>query len=279
MREIDVKTITDAVESLCISACTDLEPDVEKAIREAGEKEESQFGKEILNQIIENMEYARKEHMPCCQDTGMTVVFAKIGQEVHITGGAFADAVNQGVRQGYEKGYLRKSVLDPITRINTKDNTPAVIHMELVPGDKLTLSVAPKGAGSENMGRLAMLKPSAGIEGVKDFILETVRIAGPNPCPPLTVCVGIGGTMEKAAILSKEQMLRPIGSVNEDATLAALEAELLEKINRLGIGPMGLGGRVTALAVHIGKYPTHIAELPVAVTLQCHAARHKTVVL
>ena len=209
----------------------------------------------------------------------MAVIFAEIGQDVHIAGGDFTQAVNQGVRQGYEKGYLRKSVLDPVSRMNTKDNTPAVIHTQIVPGDRIKLSIAPKGAGSENMGQLKMLKPSQGIEGIKQFVIDTVKQAGPNPCPPLTVCVGIGGTMEVAALTAKKQMLRPIGSKNPDPVLEKLEQELLEAVNCLGIGPMGLGGVVTALAVHIGTYPTHIAELPVAVNLQCHAARHKSIVL
>ena len=279
MREIRTEEIISTIERLCIEACTDLEPDVEAALRRAWETEVSPFGRETMRQILENMELARKEKLPCCQDTGMTIVFLEVGQEVHITGGSLTEAVNQGVRQGYEKGYLRKSVLDPISRVNTRDNTPAVIHTKIVEGDRLTIAIAPKGAGSENMGQLRMLKPSQGIEGVKEFVLETVRMAGSNPCPPITVCVGIGGTMEKAALLAKEQMLRPLGEKNPDETLAALEAELLEKINSLGIGPMGLGGVNTALAVHIGKYPTHIAELPVAVNLQCHAARHKKAVL
>jgi fumarate hydratase subunit alpha len=278
MREISSAAISEAVQRLCIQACTNLGPDIEQALKKAYASEISPFGKETLSQIIENMEYARKECIPCCQDTGMAVVFLKIGQDLHIGGDVYA-AVNEGVRRGYEKGYLRKSVLDPLTRVNTKDNTPAVIHITLVPGDQLEITVAPKGAGSENMGRLKMLKPSDGIEGVKDFVVETVELAGANPCPPLTVCVGIGGTMEKAALLAKEQVLREIGSKNPDPSLAALESELLCRINSLGIGPMGLGGVHTALAVHIAAYPTHIAELPVAVNLQCHAARHKTAVL
>ncbi|MGI6168159.1 MAG: fumarate hydratase [Christensenellales bacterium] len=278
MRELSAAAITQAVQRLCIDACTNLGPDISQALGNAHSSEISPFGRETLAQIIENMEYARENCLPCCQDTGMAVVFLKLGQDLHIQGNLY-DAINEGVRQGYEAGYLRKSVLDPLTRINTKDNTPAVIHTTITPGDILEISVAPKGAGSENMGRLSMLKPSDGTEGIKNFVIETVELAGANPCPPLTVCVGIGGTMEKAALLAKEQVLREIGSKNPDPLLAQLEAELLCHINGLGIGPMGLGGLTTALAVHIATYPTHIAELPVAVNLQCHAARHKTIVL
>ena len=236
------------------------------------------FGKEILSQLISNIEIAREKQMPACQDTGLAVVFADIGQDVHIEGDLFK-AIEEGVRQGYKDGYLRASSVSPLTRQNPGDNTPPIVHYDIVPGDKLTLNIAPKGFGSENMSALKMLTPSSGIEGVKAFIIDTVKTAGANPCPPIVLGVGIGGTMEKAALIAKRQLLREIGSKNPDPYLAELEAELLSKINDLGIGPGGLGGDTTALAVFIDTYPTHIAGLPVAVNMQCHAARHKTVVL
>ena len=275
MREIDVGRITEAVAELCVKACLYLGDDVVALLRKAKAEEESDFGLYVIDCLLENLEIAAREQIPICQDTGMTVVFLEIGQDLHLVGGDLTEAVNAGVRRGYQEGYLRKSVLSPLSRINTKDNTPAVIHTKIVPGDRLKITVAPKGAGSENMSRLKMLKPAEGLEGVKDFILETVIKAGGNPCPPVIVGVGIGGTMEKAAYISKKALLRRAGTHNPDPSIAELEQEMLESINKTGIGPMGLGGRTTALAVHIDTYPTHIAGLPVAVNIQCHAARHK----
>lgn len=279
MREVHVNKITKTIEDLCVKACCHLGDDVKELLKKRSLEETSEFGKNIFDQIFANIQIAELEGIPLCQDTGMAVVFLEVGQNVHIVGGDLEAAVNEGVRRGYEKGYLRKSVLDPISRINTKDNTPAVIHTEIVPGDKLKIIVAPKGFGSENMSRLQMLKPSDGIEGVKDFILQTVTSAGANPCPPLIVGVGIGGTMEKAALLAKKALLRRAGSHNPNPEIARLEKEMLQRINETGIGPQGLGGRVTALAVHIDTYPTHIAGLPVAVNLQCHVARHREAIL
>jgi len=279
MREIHVKEITKAIEDLCIKSCCYLGDDVKELLKKRRLEETSEFGKNIFDQIFDNIQIAESEEIPLCQDTGMTVVFLEIGQDVHIIGGNLETAINEGVRQGYEKGYLRKSVLDPITRVNTGDNTPAIIHTEIVPGNKLKITVAPKGFGSENMSRLQMLKPSDGIEGIKDFILQTVILAGANPCPPVIVGVGIGGTMEKAALLAKKALLRKAGTHNQDPEIARLEKEMLQRINETGIGPQGLGGKVTALAVHIDTYPTHIAGLPVAVNMQCHVARHCEIVL
>lgn len=279
MREVHINKITKTIEDLCVKACCHLGDDVKELLKKRSLEETSEFGKNIFDQIFANIQIAELEGIPLCQDTGMAVVFLEVGQDVHIVGGDLEAAVNEGVRRGYEKGYLRKSVLDPISRINTKDNTPAVIHTEIVPGDKLKIIVAPKGFGSENMSRLQMLKPSDGIEGVKDFILQTVTSAGANPCPPLIVGVGIGGTMEKAALLAKKALLRRAGSHNPNPEIARLEKEMLQRINETGIGPQGLGGRVTALAVHIDTYPTHIAGLPVAVNLQCHVARHREAIL
>lgn len=279
MREIHVREITRAIKELCIKACCYLGDDVKKLLKQQSLEETSEFGKNIFEQIFENIQIAESEEIPLCQDTGMAVVFLEVGQDVHIIGGDLESAVNEGVRQGYEKGYLRKSVLDPISRINTGDNTPAVIHTKIVPGNKLKITVAPKGFGSENMSRLKMLKPSDGIEGIKDFILQTVILAGANPCPPVIVGVGIGGTMEKAALLAKKALLRKAGSHNPDPGIAQLEKEMLQRINETGIGPQGLGGRVTALAVHIDTYPTHIAGLPIAVNMQCHVARHCEIIL
>ena len=279
MREVHINKITKTIEDLCVKACCHLGDDVKELLKKRSLEETSEFGKNIFDQIFANIQIAELEGIPLCQDTGMAVVFLEVGQDVHIVGGDLEAAVNEGVRRGYEKGYLRKSVLDPISRINTKDNTPAVIHTEIVPGDKLKIIVAPKGFGSENMSRLQMLKPSDGIEGIKDFILQTVTSAGANPCPPLIVGVGIGGTMEKAALLAKKALLRRAGSHNPNPEIARLEKEMLQRINETGIGPQGLGGRVTALAVHIDTYPTHIAGLPVAVNLQCHVARHREAIL
>ena len=275
MRQIHFDNIVDVVEKLCMDANYHLNEDIFEALRSGLNVEESETGKAVLSQLIENAELAGSCNRAICQDTGMAVVFADIGQDVHITGGSFKDAINEGVRRGYSKGFLRNSVVrDPINRVNTGDNTPAIIHYDLVEGDHLKLTIAPKGFGSENMSAVRMLKPSDGLEGVKAFISETVDRAGPNPCPPVIVGVGIGGTMEKAAILSKRALLRPLNIKNSIDYVRSLEEEMLEMINRLGIGPAGLGGRVTALAVNIEVYPTHIAGLPVAVNMGCHATRH-----
>jgi len=275
MRKINVKQITDAVAKLSIDSNYYLCPDVLNQLKASLKSESSKLARKILSEIIENAKIAANENMPMCQDTGITVVFLEIGQGVEITGGDLYLAVNEGVRKGYLEGYLRKSVVsDPINRVNTKDNTPAVIHTDIVPGNKIKIIIAPKGAGSENMSKLAMLKPSDGIEGVKNFIIETVKSAGAGPCPPIIVGVGIGGTMEMAALLSKKALLRKIGGKS-----SKLEKELLTQINKLGIGPMGLGGRTTALAVHIETYPCHIASLPVAVNIGCHANRHKEIII
>lgn len=275
MRDIDVSQITQAVKKMCISANYYLNDDIRKKLEESKSKETYETAKNILDIILKNADIARDEDRPICQDTGMAVVFVEIGQEVHIVGGSIEDAINEGVRQGYTEGYLRKSVVkDPLNRVNTGDNTPAVIHYDIVDGDKLKIIVAPKGFGSENMSALKMLKPSDGLDGVKKFILETVDKAGPNPCPPMVIGVGIGGTMEKAAFLAKKALLRPVNVRNDIEYVKSLEAEMLENVNKLGIGPSGLGGRVTALAVNIEVFPTHIAGLPVAVNINCHATRH-----
>ena len=279
MREIDASLITDAVKRLSIEANCHLTDDIKYCIASAREREEWGAAREILDRIIENYTIADEMDQPVCQDTGVACVFLKIGQDVHVTGD-ISEAVNEGVRRGYSEGYLRKSVVaDPLERVNTGDNTSAMIYYELVPGDKLEITVAPKGFGSENMSRIAMLRPSDGIEGVKDFVLKTVEEAGPNPCPPIVVGVGIGGTFDKAAYLAKRALLRPVDVRNEKPLYRALEEELLEAINSLGIGPQGFGGRTTALAVNIEEYPTHIAGLPVAVNINCHVTRHKTEVL
>jgi len=254
--------------------------DILNGLKEGLEKEESEIGKEILNQLIENAKIAKEEEIAICQDTGMAVLFVDIGQEVHVAGGSLTEAINEGVRRGYGLGYLRKSVVkDPIYRENTNDNTPAVIHYNIVDGDKIKIVLAPKGFGSENMSAVKMLKPSDGIEGVKKFIIDTVSVAGPNPCPPVVVGVGIGGTMEKAAILAKQALIRPIDKRSDIEYVRELEKEMLNSINKLGIGPSGLGGRVTALAVNIEVFPTHIAGLPVAVNMSCHATRHAEAVI
>ena len=280
MRPIRAETIAETIAELCRRSNFELGADVLQALKDAVPVEESPVGREVLARLVENAEIAREEQVPMCQDTGLTVVFAEIGQDVHIVGGSLEDAINAGVAKGYGEGYLRKSVIrHPLDRVNTGDNTPAVIHTEIVPGDRLRLIVAPKGGGSENMSGVRMLKPSDGVEGVKRFVLELVEAAGSNPCPPIIVGVGIGGTMEKAAILAKKALLRRVGKCNPNRADAALEAELLELVNSTGIGPAGLGGRVTALAVHVLSYPCHIASLPVAVNIQCHAARHEEAVL
>ncbi|MBI5287321.1 MAG: fumarate hydratase [Deltaproteobacteria bacterium] len=278
MRNIPTPEITSKVKELCIRAACELGNDVVMALKGVRVGEESPIGQEVLDQLIENAGIALEETLPMCQDTGIAVFFVDIGRDVFMDG-SLEDAINEGVRQGYRDGFLRKSVCHPVNRKNTGDNTPAIIHTRIVEGDRLKIIFAPKGAGSENMSRLAMLKPAEGLEGVKRFVLNAVREAGGNPCPPIVVGVGIGGNFEKAAILAKEALLREVSSQNPDKELAVLERELLDDINRLGIGPMGLGGRSTALAVHIKTFPCHIASLPVAVNIQCHAARHKEVVI
>lgn len=280
MRTIHTKDITEAVKKLCIEANIYLGNDIKGAICAAEKKETSETAKTILTRLCENMHVAETRGIPVCQDTGMAVVFAEIGQDVHITGGLLRDAINAGVAQGYTEGYLRKSVVsDPIERKNSGDNTPAVLYCDVVPGDKLTITVAPKGFGSENMGALKMLKPADGLQGVKDFVIETVKRAGANPCPPIVVGVGIGGTMEYSTFLAKKALLVELDRENENPFYAALEHELLEKINALGIGVQGFGGANTALGVKILTYPTHIAGLPCAVNINCHVTRHKTAVL
>ena len=280
MRTVQTSKITQAVKEMCMEVNIKLSDDVKEAILEAKDREESQLGKQILGQLEKNMEIAADQSIPICQDTGMTVVFMKIGQDVHFEGGFIGDAVNEGIRQGYEEGYLRKSVVkDPVERINTNDNTPGIIHYEIVPGDEVEITVAPKGFGSENMSRLYMLKPADGIEGIKEAILETVKLAGPNACPPIVVGVGIGGTFEKCALLAKKALTRELNSSSEIPYVKELEEEMLQKINDLGIGPGGLGGKVTALGVNIETMPTHIAGMPCAVNISCHVTRHKTEVI
>jgi fumarate hydratase subunit alpha len=275
MREVEVAEITQVVRDLLIDANTDLGEDVVAALQRASEEEESPMGREILEELLHNARIARKEGMALCQDTGLAVVFIELGQEVHLTGGALTEAVNEGVRQGAQEGYLRPSLCHCLTRRNTADNTPAVIHMEVVPGDHVKIIVLPKGGGSENMSGIAILTPAAGLGGVKKYVIERVKASGANPCPPIIVGVGIGGSFDQAAIIAKKALLRPIGSPNPDPEVAAIEADLLERINDLGIGPAGYGGRITALAVHVAMIPCHIASLPVAINIQCHAHRHK----
>ncbi len=275
MREIDVSEVTKAVKEMSISVCYELSEDTEKCIRDAAEKEDSPLGKKVLDSLMENLEIARKDRIPICQDTGMAVIFLEVGQEVHFTGAPIEEAVNEGVRQGYTEGYLRKSVVsDPLIRKNTGDNTPAVIYYKIVPGDQVRITMTAKGFGSENMSQVFMLKPAQGMDGVRDSILKAVEDAGPNACPPIYVGVGIGGTFEKAALMSKEALLRPAGQRSDIPWVKDLENELLDRINQLGIGPGGLGGRCTCLDVHINTYPTHIAGLPVAVNICCHVNRH-----
>ena len=275
IREINVKELTDNISEMCIQANHYLSPDMDACMKQAVETEKSELGKKILNQLQENLEIADKEMIPICQDTGMAVIFMEIGQDVHFVGGDFEEAVNEGVRRGYVDGYLRKSVVkDPLIRENTKDNTPAILHTKIVPGDKVKITIAPKGFGSENMSRVFMLKPADGIEGVKHAILTAVKDAGPNACPPMVVGVGIGGTFEKCALLAKQALTRPVDEHSDIPYVKDLEEEMLSKINQLGIGPGGLGGTTTALAVNINTYPTHIAGLPVAVNICCHVNRH-----
>ena len=276
MRTINTDEIIQTVKEMCIEANLKLSEDMEQAVRNAAEEEDSVLGRQILSQLCENLDIAAEDQIPICQDTGMAVFFINVGQDVHVEGMNLTDAVNEGVRQGYTEGYLRKSVVrDPLIRENTKDNTPAVIHYEIIPGDKIEITVAPKGFGSENMSRVCMLKPADGIEGVKNAVIETVKLAGPNACPPVVVGVGVGGTFEKCALLAKKALTRDIDSENSIEYVAELEKELLNEINKLNIGPGGLGGNVTALGVNIETYPTHIAGLPVAVNMCCHVNRHK----
>jgi fumarate hydratase subunit alpha len=279
MREIHVDEIRDNVAQICIEASYDLSEDVCNAFDRAQETETAPAAKEVIGLLKENARIAREDRIPICQDTGIAVFFVEIGQDLRIKNGFLTDAINEGVRKGYKEGYLRKSVVDPLTRRNTGDNTPAIIYTEVVPGDKLRISFMPKGAGSENMSDIRMLRPTEGTEGIKAFVLECVKKAGANPCPPIVVGVGIGGTFEKAAVMAKKSLLRYIGSPNPKLELASLEEELLKAVNRTGIGPEGLGGKVTAMAVHIESHPCHIASLPVAVNINCHAARHKTIIL
>ncbi|AXU26914.1 TPA: fumarate hydratase [Clostridioides difficile] len=279
MRKIKSEQIVEQVKKLCIEASLYLGEDVLSCIKEKAKSEKSEVGKNILNILVENAEIAKEKNIPICQDTGMAVFFVEIGQEVLIEGDTLTDAINEGVRQGYEEGYLRKSVVSPIDRVNTKDNTPAVIHYDMVKGDKIKIEFAAKGFGSENMSKMKMLKPSDGLEGIKKFIIDTVSEAGPNPCPPMVIGVGIGGTVDKCAQIAKKALFRELGEFNKDENIAKLESELLTAINKLGIGPQGLGGTTTALGLNIETFPTHIAGLPVVVNINCHASRHKKVVI
>lgn len=280
MREIHSSIITDAVERLFIDACCNIGADVRSAIEESIKYEDSPHGRNILEQTLKNFEIAERQNIPICQDTGMAVVFLELGQDLHITGDYLNDSINEGVRRGYKNGYLRKSVVSsPIERINTKDNTPAIIHVDIVPGDKLRITAVPKGFGSENMSAVKMLKPSDGINGIKEFVLDTVVRAGSNPCPPIILGIGIGGTFEMCTLLAKKSLLRDLTKSSDDPSIASLEKDILTEINNSGIGPQGLGGRVTCLGVNILSYPTHIAGLPVAVNMQCHVSRHKQTIL
>jgi fumarate hydratase subunit alpha len=279
MREIHAETIKEKVKEAALSANVNLGADVIEGLRQALERETSPVGREILGHLLENARIAREENIPICQDTGLVVIFAELGQEVVITGGDFRTSLTQAIREAYAEGYLRKSVCHPFTRKNTGDNTPIIIHLDLVPGDRLKLWIVPKGGGSENMSRLHMLSPSAGWPGIRDRVVEAVSDAGPNPCPPTIVGIGIGGNFEQSAILAKKALLRPLGSTHPDPELAKLESALLEEINKTGVGPQGLGGRVTSLGVHINLMPCHIASLPLAINIQCHASRHTELVL
>lgn len=279
MREVNSKVIEDSVMKMCIDGCINLDKSVIDSFKENREKESSEVAINILDILIENANIAKETNKPLCQDTGMAVFFVKIGQDVHITGDNITDAINKGVSRGYTEGYLRKSVVSPIERLNTNDNTPAVIHYDIVKGDKIEIDYAAKGFGSENMSQMKMLKPSDGIDGIKEFILKVVKEAGPNPCPPIVVGVGIGGTVDKCAQIAKKSLFREIGVHNKDKFIEDLEKEMLEKVNNLGIGQQGLGGKTTALAVNIESYPTHIAGLPVVVNINCHSSRHKKVII
>jgi fumarate hydratase subunit alpha len=279
MRDIHVEEIRDNVAQICIDAAYVLSEDVLTAFDRAVETETSPGAKEIIGLLKENARIAKDEHIPICQDTGIAIFFVEVGQDLRIKNGFLNDAINEGVRKGYKDGYLRKSVVDPITRKNTGDNTPAIIYTEVVPGDRLKISFMPKGAGSENMSSIRMLRPTEGVEGIRNFVLECVQRAGANPCPPVVIGVGIGGDFEKAALIAKKALLRHVGSPNPKLELASLEETLLKAVNKTGIGPEGLGGKITAMAVHVESYPCHIASLPVAVNINCHAARHKTIIL
>lgn len=279
MREIKVQEVTAAVKQAAMDADYQLGEDMLRALARGAKEEESPVGQEIFRQLLENARIAQEELIPICQDCGLAVVFADVGQDVHLVGGDFNEAIQEGIRQGYQEGFLRKSMCDPFTRKNTGDNTPAVVYTSIIPGDQVKLMVVPKGGGSENMSRVHMLRPAAGLAGIREKVIETVREAGANPCPPTIIGVGIGGTFEQAALLAKKSLLREIGSKNPEEELAVLEDELLIAINNLGIGPQGLGGRLTSLAVHVNRMPCHIASLPLAVNVQCHASRHKEVIL
>ncbi len=279
MKTIEYNDVVGKVKEICMTSNFELEDDVIESYRKSREREESDAGKDVFDQLLKNAEIAKKEKLALCQDTGFAVFFVELGDDVKINGGNLVDAINQGVIQGYEEGYLRKSICHPFSRKNTGDNTPAIVHVDLVPGDKLKIIIAPKGGGSENMSRVTMLKPSDGVEGIKDYVVNRVRESGANPCPPTVVGVGIGGTFEKAALIAKKALLRPIGSKNPDPELAEIEEDILNRINDLGIGPHGFGGRITSLAVHIEMHPCHIASLPLAVNINCHSSRHKEIVL
>jgi len=279
VRQISAREITKTVKRLCIEANTLLGEDVMEALRKGHETEESPLGKDVILQILENARISKEEGVALCQDTGLAVVFVELGQDVHVVEGDLIESINEGVRQGYRDGYLRKSSLDPLVRENFGDNTPAIIHTEIVPGDTFRLMVATKGFGAENMSRVALFAPAVGIEGVMKYVVDRIEEAGPNACPPVIVGVGIGGNLEKAAIIAKKSLLRPIGQRHANPEIARLEQELLEEVNKLGIGPQGFGGRITALDVHIETYPTHIGSLPVAVNIQCHCHRHKEAIL
>jgi len=280
LRRINTKRITKAVKKLFVEANTVLGEDVVGALRHALSREESETGKQVLKKIIENSDIARRKKMPICQDTGLAVVFVELGQDIHIVGGELHTAIEEGVRQAYEEGYLRKSICDPLTRKNTTDNLPAIIHVDIVAGDRMKIIAMPKGGGSENVSAAKMLTPAAGIEGIKKFVVETVEAAGANPCPPIIVGVGIGGSLEQACVMAKKALLRPVGEANRiDERVEQMEKELYQSVNNLGIGPAGLGGRVTALAVNIEMMPCHIASLPVAINIQCHVARHKEITI
>lgn len=279
MRTVDSREITNKVAQMCIDGCINLDKSVVNSLKDYREKESSSIGKNILDILIKNAEIAGDREMPLCQDTGMAVFFVKVGQDILIEGDTLTEAINKGVSKGYTEGFLRKSVVSPLKRVNTKDNTPAVIHYDFVKGDKIEIEYAAKGFGSENMSQMKMLKPSDGVEGIKDFVLKVVKEAGPNPCPPMVVGVGIGGTVDKCAQIAKKALFREIGEKNPDNSISDLEEELLYKVNKLGIGPQGLGGDTTALAVNVEVYPTHIAGLPVVVNINCHSSRHKKVII
>lgn len=279
MKNINVKLIEETVRNMCIDGCINLDKSVIDSFKKNRERETSQVAISIFDVLIENAKIAKETDKPLCQDTGMAVFFVKVGQDVHIEGGSITDAINNGVRRGYTEGYLRKSVVSPIDRVNTKDNTPAIIHYDIVEGENIEIEYAAKGFGSENMSQMKMLKPSDGLEGIKEFILKTVKEAGPNPCPPIVVGVGIGGTVDKCAEIAKKALFREIGEHNSDKFIKELEDEMLTKVNELGIGPQGLGGKTTALAVNIETFPTHIAGLPVVVNINCHSSRHKKSIL